>query len=180
MRGFAPARRGSFDRLRTGSFVSARGPKTIGARAWPQRVPLPQSRLLGLPSTSGALRLTLRMNGLSLPAHAFLPFVLSVALAKSKGAQTVLAPTERFRDCGAATPAGARIGADRKGKACGLHGRQPMGMGIVFTLHDVEEGLLEQIRDGAAFSGSDLPVVDFPNRRHFGGCSREEHFLGHV
>ena len=175
MQGFAPARRGSFDRLRTGSFVSAKGPKTIGARAWPQRVPLPQSRLRGLPSTSGALRLTLRMNGLSLPAHAFLPFVLSVALAKSKGAQTVLAPTERFRDCGA-----ARIGDDRKGKACGLHGRQPMGMGIVFALHDVEEGFLEKIRDGAPFSGSDLTVVDFPNRRHFGGRSREEHFLGHV
>ena len=34
--------------LRTGSFVSAKGPKTIGARAWPQGVPLPQSRLLGL------------------------------------------------------------------------------------------------------------------------------------
>ena len=83
MRGFAPTRRGSFDPstssgLRTGSFVSAKGPKTIGARAWPHGVPLPQSRFLGLPSTSGALRLTLRMNGLSLPVHASLPFVLSV------------------------------------------------------------------------------------------------------
>ena len=38
--GFAPTRRGPF--------VSAKGPKTIGARAWPQGVPLPQSRLLGL------------------------------------------------------------------------------------------------------------------------------------
>ena len=94
MRGFAPTRRGSFDKLRTGSFVSAKGPKTIGARAWPHGVPLPQSRLLGLPSTSGALRLTLRMNGLSLPVHASLPFVLSVALAKSKGAQTVLASNQ--------------------------------------------------------------------------------------
>ena len=40
MRGFASARRGPF--------VSAKGPKTIGARAWPQGVPLPRSRLLGL------------------------------------------------------------------------------------------------------------------------------------
>ena len=52
MRGVAPARRGSFARsyatLRTGSFVSAKGPKTIGARVWPQGVPLPQSRLRGL------------------------------------------------------------------------------------------------------------------------------------
>ena len=41
MRGFGPARRGPF--------VSAKGPKTIGARAWPFRgVPLPQARLLGL------------------------------------------------------------------------------------------------------------------------------------
>lgn len=63
---------------------------------------------------------------------------------------------------------------------CGLYGRQPLGVGIVFAFDDVEEGFLEQVRDGAAFSGSDLPVVDFPNRRHFGGCSREEHFLGHV
>ena len=47
MRGFAPARRGSFARpvhfvqgkLRTGSFVSAKGPKTIGARAWPPEKP---------------------------------------------------------------------------------------------------------------------------------------------
>ena len=58
------------------------------------RVPLPRPRLFGLPSTSGALRLTLRMNGLSLPVHASLPFVLSVASAKSKGAQTVLAPKQ--------------------------------------------------------------------------------------
>ena len=36
-------------------------------------------RLLGLPSTSGALRLTLRMNGFSLPIHPSPhPFVLSV------------------------------------------------------------------------------------------------------
>ena len=40
MRGFAPERRGPF--------VSAKGAKTIRARAWPQGVPLPQSRLLGL------------------------------------------------------------------------------------------------------------------------------------
>ena len=73
------------------------------------RVPLPRPRLFGLPSTSGALRLTLRMNGLSLPVHASLPFVLSVALAKSKGAQTVLAPTSHLRDRGAATPGGAGI-----------------------------------------------------------------------
>ena len=63
--------------------------------------------------------------------------------------------------------------------AC-LHRRQPLAVGQVFTLHDVKESLLEQIRDGTPFSGSDLPVVDFPNRRHFGRCSREEHFLGHV
>ena len=35
MRGLGPARRGSFALLRTGSFVSAKGPKTIGAQAWP-------------------------------------------------------------------------------------------------------------------------------------------------
>ena len=34
-RGFAPARRGSFALLRTGSFVSAKGSKTRGARARP-------------------------------------------------------------------------------------------------------------------------------------------------
>ena len=74
MRGFAPTRRGSFDRLRTGSFVSAKGPKTIGARAWPQGVPLPQSRSLGL-------RNSLRSDS---PAP------------------------HQGRDCGAATPAGAK------------------------------------------------------------------------
>ena len=35
MWGVAPTRRGSFALLRTGSFVSAKGPKTMGARAWP-------------------------------------------------------------------------------------------------------------------------------------------------
>ncbi len=33
MQGFVPARRGSLDGLGTGSFVSAKGPKTIFARA---------------------------------------------------------------------------------------------------------------------------------------------------
>ena len=35
LRGFAPARRGSFALLRTGSFVSAKGSKTMGAQARP-------------------------------------------------------------------------------------------------------------------------------------------------
>ena len=38
--GFGPARRGSFALLRTGSFVSAKGPKTMGVRAWPQKMAL--------------------------------------------------------------------------------------------------------------------------------------------
>ena len=40
LRGVVPARRGPF--------VSAKGPKTIGARAWPQGVPVPRSRFLRL------------------------------------------------------------------------------------------------------------------------------------
>ena len=44
------------------------------------------SRLLGLPSTSGALRLTLRMNGFSLPIHPSPhPFVLSPSTALRTG-----------------------------------------------------------------------------------------------
>ena len=53
MRGFVPARRGSFDKLRTGSFVSAKEPKTIGARAWPQGgafAPVPTVRAAELAS----------------------------------------------------------------------------------------------------------------------------------
>ena len=49
-----------------------------------------------------------------------------------------------------------------------------MGMGIVFALHDIKEGFLQKICDGSPFSGSDLTVIDFPNRRHFGGRSRKE------
>ncbi len=47
MRGFAPARRGSFALLRTGSFVSAKGPKTIGARASPSGCLCPSPGCLG-------------------------------------------------------------------------------------------------------------------------------------
>ena len=51
--------------LRTGSFVSVKGPKTIGARAWPQEVPLPQSRLLGLRNSlcSDSPRLRINFSG---------------------------------------------------------------------------------------------------------------------
>jgi len=74
---------------------------------------------------------------------------------------------------------------DGKGKLVvtkpgGLYRRQPLGVGIVFALYDVKEGFLQKVRDRAPFAGSDLPVIDFPNRRHFGGCPREEHLLGHV
>ena len=69
-------------------------PKPLAPGRGPKGVPLPQSRLFGLPSTSRC-RATLRMNGLSLPVHASHPFVLSVA-ERSRRALRQSSPPNRI------------------------------------------------------------------------------------
>jgi hypothetical protein len=46
--------------------------------------------------------------------------------------------------------------------------------------HDVEIGILEQLRQRPAGAVADRAVVDFPDRRHFGSGAGEKDFVGHV
>ena len=92
LRGSAPTRRGSFDYAQDRLFCFGKRTQNHWRPGVALRVSWPQSRLLGLPSTSGALRLTLRMKDyhsrLSVPP----PVRPERNGVESKGAQTVLAP----------------------------------------------------------------------------------------
>src|SRR4051812_6523237 len=65
-------------------------------------------------------------------------------------------------------------------KARGSHADQPLGVGGVAPLHDLEIARLEAAGDRADGPVADLAVVDLADRGHLGCGAREERLVGEV